>query len=405
MIQNTNNVQKIRVRRTKKSFTMEVQVVSCPNPIVKDQLMDKNTLISSFGKWVSPINIQKLSEQVEELKQDYYTKKLTTEAYIKLLLFAQLHETESLQAMSDALLDEDLQRTLGFESISSSQLSRKNNEIDPAILSHLFLDLVCKIQGFHHKNGKNIPLKVIDSSTLPLNLTNYKWAKFRKTKAGVKLHLRLVFMDKVTVYPERAVITTAKEHDRNQLEVLVDDQEAMYVFDRGYVDYERFDRMTDDGYFFVSRLKKNAVVREVESFSLPDDSTVLTDKMVYIGTTQKRAENVFRLLEVIDTKGNILRLITNRFDLSAEEISNIYRSRWAIELFFKWLKQHGEIKHFYGMSEAALQNQIYLALITYCLHVLVQLETKSKKSLLRISRWLKAAIWKPAYIWLRRFEV
>ncbi|WP_188391633.1 transposase, partial [Compostibacillus humi] len=85
-------------------------------------------------------------------------------------------------------------------------------------------------------------------------------------------------------------------------------------------------------------------------------------------------------------------------------ISDIYRSRWAIELFFKWLKQHVEIKHFYGMSKTALQNHIYIALITYCLHVLIQLETKSKKSLLRISRWLKAALWKPAYIWLRRFE-
>lgn len=137
---------------------------------------------------------------------------------------------------------------------------------------------------------------------------------------------------------------------------------------------------------------------------VPDDCPVLSDKMVYICTTQNRAESAFRLLEVADTKGNILRLITNRFDLGAEEISDIYRSRWGIELFFKWLKQHVEIKHFYGMSETAIQNQIYLALITYCLHVLIQLETKSKKSLLRISRWLKATLWKPAYIWLRRFE-
>src|SRR5690606_13224909 len=166
----------------------------------------------------------------------------------------------------------------------------------------------------------------------------------------------------------------------------------------------RFDRMTDDGYFFVSRLKKNAVIREVESFSLPEDSGVISDKLVYIGTTQNRAENLFRLLEVEDTKGNILRLITNRFDLNAEEISEIYRSRWAIELFFKWLKQHVEIKHFYGMSEVAIQNQIYLALITYCLHVLIQLEMKSKKSLLRITRWLKRALWKPAYVWLRKFD-
>lgn len=182
------------------------------------------------------------------------------------------------------------------------------------------------------------------------------------------------------------------------------DKEAMYVFDRGYVDYERFDRMTDDGLFFVSRLKKNAITRTIESFQLPNDSSVTKDEMVYLGTTQNRAENVFRLIEVFDTKENTLRLITNRFDLSADEISEIYRSRWAIELFFKWLKQHVEIKHFYGMTENALQNQIYLALITYCLHVLIRLETKSKKSLLRISRWLKAALWKPAYIWLRRFE-
>lgn len=85
--------------------------------------MDKNTLISSFGKWVSSLNIQKLTEQVNEHKQDYYTKKLTTEAYIKLMLVAQLHEFESLEEISDALLDEDLQKVLGFESISTSQLS------------------------------------------------------------------------------------------------------------------------------------------------------------------------------------------------------------------------------------------------------------------------------------------
>ncbi len=383
---------------------MEVQVIPCPNPIVKDTHMDKNTLKTSFGKWITPINTKILFEQVKESKQDYYTKKLTTDSYIKLMLLAQLQGFESLEAMSDALIDDGLQKVLGFESISKSQLSRKNNEVNPGILSRLFLELVYQIKGIHFKNGKYMPLKIIDSSTLPLNLTNHKWAKFRKTIAGVKLHLRLVFMNKETVYPDKAVITTAKEHDRNQLEILVDDKEAMYVFDRGYVDYERFDRMTDDAFFFVSRLKKNAVIREVETFSLPENSTVLSDKMVFIGSPQNRTENVFRLLEVEDTKGNILRLITNRFDLDADEISDIYRQRWAIELFFKWLKQHVKIKHFYGMSEIAIQNQIYLALITYCLNVLIQLEMKSKKSLLRISRWLKASLWKPAYIWIRRFD-
>src|SRR5690625_1615290 len=232
--------------------------------------MDKNRLKTSFCKWISPINFKNLYEQVQLLNQDYYTKKLTTEAYLKLMLFSQLHETESLHAMSDALLDDDLQKALGIESISASQLSRKNNEINPSILANLFLDLVTQIQGFHVEKKTESQLKIIDSTTLPLNLTHYEWAKFRKTKAGVKLHLRLVYMDKNTVYPDQATVTNAKEHDRNQLEVHVDDKDALYVFDRGYVDYERFDRMTDEVYFFISRIKKNAVIREIESFPLSE---------------------------------------------------------------------------------------------------------------------------------------
>lgn len=116
--------------------------------------MDKNTLKSSFGKWVSPINTKKLYEQVEENKQVYYTKKLTTEAYIKLLLLSQLQGFESLEEMSDARIDDELQKVLGFESISPSQLSRKNNEMNPDILSHLFFDLVYKTKGLQFKNGK-----------------------------------------------------------------------------------------------------------------------------------------------------------------------------------------------------------------------------------------------------------
>lgn len=142
----------------------------------------------------------------------------------------------------------------------------------------------------------------------------------------------------------------------------------MHVFDRGYLDYERFDRMTDEGYFFVSRLRKNAVVR------------------------------------VFDTKGKELTLLTNRFDLSADEIAELYQSRWAIELFFKWMKQHLNIKKFYGHSEQAVHNQVYIAMIVYCLNVLAQLNTNSKYSYLKISRFLKAALWKSAHFWLRKIR-
>nr|WP_269750123.1 transposase [Planococcus lenghuensis] len=126
--------------------------------------------------------------------------------------------------------------------------------------------------------------------------------------------------------------------------------------------------------------------------------------MAFIGNATNCTENVFRIVVIPDGKGGELRLVTNRFDLSPAEISDIYRSRWAIELFFKWLKQHVKIKHFYGQSENAVKNQIYLALIAYCLNVLIQLETESKKSVLLITRLLTAKIWKNARDWIRRIE-
>lgn len=366
--------------------------------------MDKITRKTSFGQWFSPINHELFDDQVKTLKLDFYTKKLTTESFLKLLLYAQLEEVESLHALSDCLFDDQLQKGINLDSISISQLSRRLNGMNPDLFQSLFLDLVAQIHAKTHYTKLIMPLKIIDSSTLPLNLTNHKWAKFRKTKAGVKLHLRLVFMEKGISYPEKAVMTTAKEHDRGQLEIMVDDKECMYVFDRGYLDYERFDRMTDDGYFFLSRLRKNAVIREVYDFKLPENSTVLSDQMVLIGTTQNRTENYFRLLRVIDSKGNELQLLTNRFDLSAEEISEMYKSRWAIELFFKWIKQHLSIKKFYGQSEWAIHNQVFIALIVFCLHVLIQLEMQSNRKTLQISRYLRATLWKPARIWLRKIE-
>ncbi|MGG3232971.1 IS4 family transposase [Priestia flexa] len=367
--------------------------------------MDKFTRKTSFEQWFSPIFSTKLEELVETHHLNYYTKKLHITSFLKLLVFAQLNEIESLRAVSETLFSDDLQKATDLESISFSQLGRRLNQIPTDVFQHVFLDLVAQIHAksqYEQRRKTTTPLKIIDSSTLPLNLNNHKWAEFRKTKSGIKLHLRLVYAEKGCSYPDNAVLTNAKEHDRGQLEVLVDDKECMYVFDRGYLDYERFDRMTDDGYFFVSRLRKNAVIRVVEPFKLPIDSTVLSDEMILIGTTQNRAENIFRLIKVLDSKGNELHLITNRFDLSADDIAELYKSRWAIELFFKWLKQHLNIKKFYAQSEQGVHNQVYIAMIVYCLNVLAQLNTNSSRTYLQISRLLKAAPWKSAHLWLRK---
>src|SRR5699024_4529685 len=135
-----------------------------------------------------------------------------------------------------------------------------------------------------------------------------------------------------------------------------------------------------------------------------EDLAVLSNQMVVIGTTQNRTENYFQLIKVTDSKENQLLLVTNRFDLSAEAISEMYKSRWAIELFFKWIKQHLNIKKFYGQSETAIYNQVFIALIVFCLNVLAQIDTNSKRTILQISRFLRASLWKPAYVWLLKIE-
>lgn len=369
--------------------------------------MDKFTRKTSFEQWFSPVSSTKLEELIETHQLNYYTKKLHIDSFLKLLLFAQLNETKSMRDVHLKLFSDELQQVTGVESISFSQLGRRLNQIPTEVLQQVFLELVGQIhEKSHYAQRRKIttPLKIIDSSTLPLNLNNHKWAEFRKTKSGIKLHLRLIHVEKGRSYPDQAVLTNAVEHDHGQLELLVDDKECMYVFDRGYLDYKQFDQMTDDGYFFVSRLRKNAAIRVIEEFQLPEESTALTDEMIVIGTPQNRAENVFRRIKVADTKGNELQLITNRFDLSADEIAELYKSRWAIELFFKWMKQHLNIKKFYAQSEQGVHNQVYIAMIVYCLHVLAQLSTNSPKSYLDISRLLKAAPWKSAHLWIRKIS-
>lgn len=125
-------------------------------------------------------------------------------------------------------------------------------------------------------------------------------------------------------------MTPAKKNDRSQLDALADETGCTYVYDRGYMDYAKFDDYCERGIFFVTRTKRNTVIRPVESLKLPEDAGVLTDEVVYVGTPQKRIENVLRLIYTMDSEGDPVAILTNRFDLDADEIGQIYRERWAL---------------------------------------------------------------------------
>ena len=251
--------------------------------------MDKDTLFSSFGKWLSPICSKTFKNQIVESGQDKYVKKLTTPAYLKLFLHAQLQQAEGLREIADAVLSKEFQRDLGLESISAAQLCRKHNQVDPGLLKQVFERLVHQILS---KKSCSIAdhktLRIIDSTTVSLCLQKYKWAEFRKTKAGIKIHLRLTYVGEHDVLPEKATVTAAEKNDRTQMDELIDEEGITYVFDRGYVDYKAFDRYCTDGIHFVTRLKENAVIEPLQSFEIPEGSKVAVDECALVGSNQKR---------------------------------------------------------------------------------------------------------------------
>lgn len=359
--------------------------------------MDKDTLFSSFGKWVEPINLNIIEDWKNTNLLDRYVKKLSTMVYLFLFIEAQLEKRTGLRSIMRSLqADEDLQEALGIKSISAAQLSRKNNSLKPEVLQTILCDLMTQLHRLQTPHVARIgPVKVIDSTTIGLCLKKYGWATFRKTKAGVKLHLRVTFLEPGVVYPDKAIITPAKPADHTQMDVLIDEADATYLMDRGYLDYGKYDDYCQRGIRFVSRLKNNAVVEEMEEWALPEAAKIDRDVKVTLGKGNKRMKNALRMIEITDSQGRPVRIITNRFDLTAEEIGDMYRSRWQIEIFFRWVKQNLKFTRFFGEDENAVMNQIWVCLIAYCLLLLLKIETSTKMSLTDIMVLLKKLIWKP----------
>jgi len=270
------------------------------------------------------------------------------------MVYAQLEQLKSLRAISNSLNNQELSQAIDLESFSFSQVSRRLNNLPTEVLQTLFKDITFKVlkeTGVNALNDAFQHLHLIDSSTISLCLSDYPWADFRKTTAGVKLHLGLRFFEK-GVLPEKVVITPAKPADKTQMDALVVEEEgALNVFDRAYVDYRKFDSYCENGTRFVTRLKGNAIIEVVKELPLDPDGPITKHHIVYLGNAfNYKMKYKLRLIETVDTEGKAVIIITNDFDHTTEEIGDIYKNRWQIEIFFKWLKQHLKVKQFYGKS-------------------------------------------------------
>lgn len=362
--------------------------------------MDKDNTKTTINELFNNLEEQTFTRLINVIDVDKYVKKLTAYKFLQLLIVAQINEMGSLTELSRYSKDkEELQLHLPLDGISTSQLSRKQSQLPPALFEKVFHHLVLAIQAQMKQSSivRDIGrLCVIDSSTMSMSISQHPWATFRKTKAGVKLHLRVVVTQDLTI-PDQAVLLPAKHADRSQMNGLIEiDPDALYLFDRGYVDYKQFDHYCLKGVRFITRLKKNAEIEILEEYSPDPEHFIDQDAKVSLGNDQNKTkmEHPLRLIKTKDQEGNPVILLTNCFDLTAQEIGDLYRYRWKIEIFFKWMKQHLKIKSFYGKSENAVFNQIWIALITYCLEVLIQLNVSHDGDLLELKRSLKTLLFK-----------
>ena len=309
---------------------------------------------------------------------DRYVKSMTCAEQFRVMAFAQLTYRESLRdievclsAQSAKLYHMGLRQEIKRSTLADANEAR-DWRIHAAFAEHL-IALARKLYvddsiGFELANTAY----ALDSTTIDLCLSVFPWAPFRTTKAAVKMHTLLDLRGNIPTFIH---ISDGKLHDANVLDVLVPEPGAIYVMDRGYVDFERLHAMHQASAFFVTRAKSNTRLRRVYSAQVDRDTGIICDQTVaLVGYYSRRDYPVhLRRIRFKDPEsGKTLVFLTNNFALPAQTICALYKARWQVELFFKWIKQHLRIKKFYGTSENAVKSQIWIAVSVYVLVAIVK---------------------------------
>ena len=293
------------------------------------------------------------------------------------MAFAQLTYRESLRDIETCLrVMSDKLYHMGIQGIARNTLANANKVRDWRIYADFTQALIVEARRLYAQEAFGVELDqtayALDSSTIDLCLSLFPWATFRKRKGAVKLHTLLDLRGNI---PSLIIITNGKIHDVNILDELTLEAGAIYIVDRGYVDFERLYTIHQASAFFVTRAKDNCDSRRVYSRPVDKSTGVQCDQVIALHGfhTRKNYPEKLRRVRYFDAVNNKrLVFLTNNFTLSALTIAELYRCRWQVELFFKWIKQHLRIKKFYGTSENAVKTQIWIAIATYVLVAIVK---------------------------------
>jgi hypothetical protein len=300
------------------------------------------------------------------------------------MIFGQLTNRDSLRDLIVAI-EAHSRKTyhLGFGSnVTRSNFAKANEKRNSKIFEEFAYYLIEIARRKNANDNFEIKGKIyaFDSTTIDLCLNVFWWAKFRRAKGGIKLH---TLYDIITQIPAFVHITAASVNDMNAMDVIPYESEAYYIFDRGYVDYTRLYRITNHSAYFVIRAKTNLQFSRMYSNKVDKASGVKCDQVGKLTGfyVSKQYPDKLRRVKFYDQDSNRdFVFLSNNMDLSAEQIAMLYKNRWQVELFFKWIKQHLKIKSFWGTSENAVRIQVYSAIITYCLVAIIGHDLKIDRS-------------------------
>ena len=327
---------------------------------------------------------------VERYDGNYKVRNFSCWDQFLAMSFAQITYRDSLADIEVCLRSRhDQLYRLGFRStIAHSTLADANAARDWRIYHDLAQLLIARARRLYADEPFGVELAqtvyALDSTTIDLCLSLFPWARFRSTKAAVKLHTLLDLRGSI---PTMIAISDGKQADVNVLDELILEPGAFYVMDRGYVDFARLYRFVLAGAFFVTRAKAGLRVNRLESLPVEESTGVRSDQIVWLTLLRslERYPERFRRVSYRDPEtGKALVFLTNNFDLPPLVIAQLYKSRWRVELFFKWIKQNLRIKHFFGTTDNAVKTQVWIAICAYVLVAIVRKELRLELSLSQI---------------------
>jgi len=346
---------------------------------------------SVFHSLTKHIPWSRFDQIVDKYGADELVRKLTTKRQLIALLYGQFSGSTSLREIVSGMESHETRLYhLGAAAVKRSTLSDANTQRPWQVFSELFAQMLPQAhRGLRRATADAV--RLIDSTSIRLSSLSEGWATFSADVFGAKAH---IVYDPNADRPVYFAVTPANVNDITAAKAMPIEPGATYVYDLGYYDYGWWAALDDAGCRFVTRLKKNTPFSVIEENRVPKNSNIVSDRIGHLPARLASSRNnllqvpVREISVIIDT-GKVLRIVTNDLDAAAEEIADLYKQRWQIELFFRWVKQTLRIKHFIGVSENAVRIQIAIALIAFLILRMAQLAQKAVHSPLEFARLVR----------------